>query len=221
VALLDALTDAALRYVRRFGYPAVAVFTFLETSLLFPLLPSEVVLPFAAAVLVDGPFSFALFVAVATVGSTVGSLFAYYAIGRGGSRVLESRGGYVDVSERELEWSRRAFHRWGETSVLWGRFLPVLRSVISVPAGFARMDVRTFALYTAIGSLLFNALVAAVVYYVKRRAVYRVVVGWAATSLAGVVEFAAAHPLVAVLAAGAAVALSFLAWRAYESATVP
>jgi membrane protein DedA with SNARE-associated domain len=97
----------------------------------------------------------------------------------------------------------------------------VLRSVISVPAGFARMDVRKFAVYTAIGSLLFNALIAAVVYYVKQRAVYHVIVDWTTSAFGGAVGYAAAHPVVAALGVGVAVAIAFAAWRVYGSANNP
>ncbi|QLG29455.1 VTT domain-containing protein [Halorarum halophilum] len=129
--------------------------------MLFPLLPSEAVLPLSAALLVTGVPSLAAFALAATAGVVVGSVVAYYLFGRGGEELADRYSPFLSVSERELEWTKRAFDRYGESSVFWGRFLPVLRSVVSVPAGFAGMDVRRFAAYSAGGGLLFNLAVGA------------------------------------------------------------
>ena len=157
------LGETALRYVTQYGYLAVVIFTFLEASLLFPLLPSEVVVPGAAAVLIRGPATFALFVGSVVVGTTVGSLFAYHVFGERGRSALANHGGWLRISEDRLERSREWFRRWGESSVLWGRLFPVLRSVVSVPAGLAGMARWKFTLYSATGALAFGAGVAALV----------------------------------------------------------
>ena len=157
------LGEAALRLVEQYGYLAVAAFTFLEASLLFPLLPSEVVVPGAAALLIGGPATFGLFVASVVVGTTAGSLFAYHVFGERGRSALSGRGGRLRISEDRLERATGWFRRWGESSVLWGRLLPVLRSVVSVPAGLAGMARWKFTLYSAVGALAFGAVVAAAV----------------------------------------------------------
>lgn len=161
--VFEGLGETALRFVVRYGYLAVVVFTFLEASLLFPLLPSEVVVPGAAAVLVDGPASFVLFVAAVTLGTTVGSLFAYRVFGREGRGALDRHGHRFGVSASEIDRADRWFDRWGESAVLWGRLLPVLRSVISIPAGFADMNRTKFTVYSAVGAAAFGAGVAVLV----------------------------------------------------------
>ncbi|WP_218780666.1 DedA family protein [Halorarum halophilum] len=155
------LVPLAEQLLAQYGYLAVFCFTFLESSMLFPLLPSEAVLPLSAALLVTGVPSLAAFALAATAGVVVGSVVAYYLFGRGGEELADRYSPFLSVSERELEWTKRAFDRYGESSVFWGRFLPVLRSVVSVPAGFAGMDVRRFAAYSAGGGLLFNLAVGA------------------------------------------------------------
>ncbi|WP_129115035.1 DedA family protein [Halegenticoccus tardaugens] len=196
------LTDLALSSVRRFGYLAIFVFSFLETSMLFPFLPSEVVVPFAAAVLVDGPLSFAAFVFATATGATLGSLFAYYVVGRGGHRAFDDYGGALRVSARDLDRGRRWFRRWGESSVLWGRLFPILRSVISIPAGFAGMAPGKFALYSFVGSALFNAGVAAAVYYGKQQPAYDLALAWLRRGFRLGVDAATSNPLaVAILLA--------------------
>ena len=193
--------DPALELVRQYGYIAVFVFLFLETSMLFPLLPSEVVVPFAAGVLVADPTGVVLFGAAATAGAVAGSLFAYYAFGEGGNR-LAHRVPDRFVDDGDVERARRWFQSYGEWTVCWGRLLPFLRSVISIPAGVARMNRPKFAVYTAVGTFAFNAVVAALVLWGRQHSIYR-----AAAS------YLAENSLVtaALLVAGAAVTV--LWWR--------
>ncbi|MFC7008135.1 DedA family protein [Halalkalicoccus salilacus] len=150
------LGTTALRFVQLYGPLALLVFTFLEASMLFPFLPSEVVVP-AAAVLVQDAASFVVFVGAAGVGGTVGAFVPYYVFRGPGSRGTGRLGEYLHVSERSKERARRWFLEWGVTSVLWGRFLPGLRSVISIPAGLVGMNAAWFGALTAIGTVAFYA----------------------------------------------------------------
>ncbi|WP_232686779.1 DedA family protein [Halobacterium zhouii] len=208
--MLGGLTQAAVEFLTRYGYLALFVFAFLETSMVFPLLPSELVLPVAAGLLVHGPVTLVAFALVAAGGATAGSLFAYVVFGTAGVRAADRYGAYVRVSQTDIERSRRWFQRWGETAVLWGRLLPVLRSVISIPAGFARMNRATFAAYSAVGSLLFALGVGAVVYYGRQRSVYSFVwvalPDWLTAPLA-------ASPVLAVLLGGLVLVALGVGWR--------
>ncbi len=191
-----ALTETALRFLRLYGPIALLAFAFLETSMLFPFLPSEVVVPAAAAVIITDPASFALFVAAATAGGTAGAYLPFYVfrdprVGR--NDWIRER---IHVSDDRLERGREWFDRWGRSSVLWGRFLPALRSVVSVPAGLARMGPARFGAYTAVGSVGFYAATGGVVYYGRQRSLFEaayavavdrpVLVGVAALALVGV-----------------------------------
>jgi len=163
------LSGVALELVRLYGPLAVCLFVFLETSMLFPLLPSEVVVPAAAAVLVTDLPSFVVFVLAGGVGGTVGAFvpFVVFSDPRvGATGWLEDR---IAVSEERIERGRAWFRRWGESSVLWGRFLPVFRSVISIPAGLARMNPTRFGVFTAVGTAGFYAATGGLVYYGRRQ----------------------------------------------------
>ncbi|SER22549.1 DedA family protein [Natrinema salaciae] len=166
------LGPAAVRFIRLYGPLALLIFTFLETSMLFPFFPSEVVVPAAAALLIVDPLSFVVFVTAATVGGTVGAYVPYYAFRGPGSRGLGRLRERINVSEEAAERGRRWFRRWGQSSVFWGRFLPALRSVVSIPAGLAGMPAARFGVYTAAGTLLFYAAVGAVVYYGRQRSLF-------------------------------------------------
>ncbi|WP_224270106.1 DedA family protein [Haloprofundus salinisoli] len=210
------LTQTALDLVAQYGYLAIFVFTFLESSMLFPLLPSEVVLPVAAGLLVTDPLSFALFVASTTTGVTVGSVVAYRFFGEKGHDALEAHGGAVNVSERRLAFAQRWFEKWGESSVLWGRLLPVLRSVISLPAGFARMRMWKFLLYTTVGGVVFNAAVAAVVYYGRRQSVYHVASEMLRTQFDRLLGVASANPALSAIVVLAVVTVAVVCWRVVQ-----
>ena len=169
------LGATAVRFVQLYGPLALFVFTFLETSMLFPFFPSEVVVPAAAALLIVDPLSFLIFVAAATVGGTVGAFVPFYAFRGPGSRGFDRLRDRINVSETATEHGQRWFRRWGASSVCWGRFLPALRSVVSVPAGLAEMRPVRFGVYTAVGSVLFYAAVGAVVYYGRQQSLFAAV----------------------------------------------
>lgn len=151
------LTQLVFDFIRQYGFLALFLYMLLETGMILHFAPSELVIPFAAAILVTGPVTFGLFVIVATLGSTLGALFVYYIFDRYGVRAIDRYGTYVHIDRDDLDRSQRWFGRWGENSVFWGRLLPVLRAAISIPAGLAEMDVRKFTIYSALGSLAFNS----------------------------------------------------------------
>ncbi|ELZ31656.1 hypothetical protein C474_08032 [Halogeometricum pallidum JCM 14848] len=163
------ITQTLLELLVRYGYIGIFVFTFLETSMLFPFLPSEVAVPAIAAVAVSSMQGVLAFGLAGALGGTLGGLFAYRAFGTEGASAAEAYGGRINVSQAEIDRGRRLFNRWGQHSVFWGRFLPFVRSVVSVPAGFAGMNVVRFTVYTAVGTFLFNLAVAALLLYGKRQ----------------------------------------------------
>lgn len=207
------LTQTALDFIAQYGYLALFVFAFLETSMVFPFLPSELVLPVAAGLLVDSPVTLGAFALVVAAGTTVGSLFAYVVFDTAGVRAADRYGQYVRVSQTDVDRSRRWFRRWGEGSVFWGRLLPVLRSVISIPAGFAGMNRAKFAAYSAGGSLLFSLGVGALVYYAGQRSLYSA--AWTALSRWLTRLFATSPVLAALLVASLLVGLG-VGWRYWQ-----
>lgn len=199
------LTATALEVVRLYGPLALCLFTFLESSMLFPFLPSEVVVPAAAAVIVTDPASLLVFVVAAGVGGTVGAYLPFYVFFD--TRIGENDwlGEHIHVSNERLDRGEAWFRRWGQSSVLWGRFLPGLRSVISVPAGLVDMNPVRFGAFTAVGTVGFYAAAGSVVYYGRQQSLFT-----------AVRSAASARPWLALVAGVALLALSVLAWRWYE-----
>jgi membrane protein DedA with SNARE-associated domain len=136
------------------GYVGLALLLVLEN--LFPPIPSEVVLPLAGFFVGRGTFAFWGALLAATVGSTAGALFLY-GLGRWGGRALVLRyGGWLRVSEENLDRAEGCFARHGDLVVLGARVVPFARSVVSIPAGTSRMPLLRFTVLTAFGSAVWN-----------------------------------------------------------------
>lgn len=126
----------------------------------FPPIPSEVVLPFAGFSAARGELNVALAWAAATAGSVLGAYVLYAIAARIGYDRLHDLAGrrwFLLFSEDDLARGERFFRDHGDKVVLLARFVPLLRSVVSVPAGFARMPLVRFTALTAIGSGIWNA----------------------------------------------------------------
>lgn len=153
---LSGLAGWVLDVIDSLGAVGVAALVALEN--LFPPLPSEVVLPLAGFLAGQGRMSLAVVLVAATVGSVVGALILYWAgvaLGRERMRRLAERTPlmYADDVDRAQGW----FDRHGRSAVLFGRMVPGVRSLISIPAGVARMPVPAFLAYTTLGSAAYNA----------------------------------------------------------------
>lgn len=124
---------------------------------LFPPIPSEVVLPLAGFIAGQGRMSVALAIAAATAGSVLGALLLYSAGAGLGLARLQRVADRVPLLDRgDLDRAEHWFDRHGGKAVLVGRLVPVVRSLISVPAGVERMPLLRFTAYTAVGSGAYN-----------------------------------------------------------------
>jgi membrane protein DedA with SNARE-associated domain len=154
---LSGLAGWVLDVIDALGALGVAALVALEN--LFPPLPSEVVLPLAGFLSGQGRMSFAAVLLAATAGSVAGALVLYWAgagIGVERLRRVADRVPLMDASD--VDKAQGWFVRHGRTAVLVGRLVPGVRSLISIPAGVARMPMVPFLVFTAIGSGVYNAL---------------------------------------------------------------
>jgi membrane protein DedA with SNARE-associated domain len=134
----------------RLGYPGIVALMAMESSVI-PL-PSELVMPPAGYLAAKGQLDPWLVLLAGTVGSVVGALANYWAAVWVGEPLLRRYGKYVLVSERSLDRSEAFFRRHGEIGTLIGRVIPVVRHLISIPAGISRMRIGRFVLFTALGA---------------------------------------------------------------------
>ena len=156
--IISRVSGWALELIGSTGYMGVFILSALESAAI-PI-PSEVVIPFSGFLVASGKFSFLGVVVVSTFANLVGSLVLFL-IGRSGGRwILENYGKYIFVHKKDLDTADRWFLKHGTTAVFWGRMLPVVRTFISLPAGVAKMDLGRFSLFTFLGALPWNLLLA-------------------------------------------------------------
>jgi membrane protein DedA with SNARE-associated domain len=132
------------------GYPGIVLLMAIESSVL-PL-PSELIMPPAGYLAARGEMSLPLAILAGTLGSVLGALVNYFLAAVVGEPVLRRYGRYVLMSPAALDRSEAFFKRHGEISTLLGRLLPVVRHLISIPAGMCRMPLGRFIAFTAVGA---------------------------------------------------------------------
>ena len=148
--IISALTAWLVDTIGRMGYTGIISLMFLESSF-FPF-PSEVVMPPAGYLAWKGEMSLTLVLLSGIAGSLLGALFNYWVAVKFGRPFLLRWGKYFFVSPESINKADEFFLKHGHVSTLVGRLLPVIRQYISLPAGIARMPLKTFTLYTSIGA---------------------------------------------------------------------
>jgi membrane protein DedA with SNARE-associated domain len=145
------------------GYLGIMLLMALESSLV-PF-PSEVVLPPAGFLAAQGRMSAPLAFGAGLLGSMIGALFNYFLAAKLGRPILHKYGKYMLIKEASLVRSEEFFRRHGEISMFIGRLIPVIRQLISLPAGLAKMRLDLFAIYTALGAGIWCAILTGIGYY--------------------------------------------------------
>ncbi len=140
------------------GYPVLFILMALE-SMIAPV-PSEAVMPFAGFLAANGRFSFLGVILVTSLASVFGSLISYWIGIFGGRKFILRFGKYLLLDEEHLQWTEKWFKRAGEKTIFISRFIPVVRHLISIPAGIGKMDLKRFTLYTFLGATMWNTFLA-------------------------------------------------------------
>lgn len=144
--------------MEEFGYFGIFLLITLEN--IFPPIPSEVILTFGGFMTTTTSLSVVGVVAVSTVGSVVGAVILYW-IGtlldmNRMEKIIDKYGHIVRLTKEDLHKANSWFARYGNWTVFFCRFIPLIRSLISLPAGMARMNFGIFLLLTTLGTLIWN-----------------------------------------------------------------
>jgi membrane protein DedA with SNARE-associated domain len=165
VGITEFLVEHFTAWIEAGGYFGVAVLMTLE-SMVAPV-PSEAVMPFAGFLIYEGKFTYTGVIFFSTLGSIIGSLISYYAGAWGGRPFVKRFGRYLLLDEHHLDMTERFFARHGDKTIFVSRFIPVVRHLISIPAGVGRMNLLKFCIYTVAGAGLWNAFLTYVGYRLK------------------------------------------------------
>ncbi len=148
--ILSALVTWLVETIGKMGYTGIISLMFLESSF-FPF-PSEVVMPPAGYLAWKGEMSLMLVLLSGIFGSILGALFNYWVAVKLGRPFLLRYGKYFFISPESVQKADDFFLKHGHISTLVGRLIPVIRQYISLPAGIARMPLKTFTVFTTLGA---------------------------------------------------------------------
>ncbi len=156
-----------IELIDRIGYLGVFISMFIESF--FAPIPSELILPFAGFISAEGGMNLLLVIVVGSLASALGSL-PFYFIGYWGNDVVLNKfigryGKYLFISEKDVEKGVAFFDKYGKAVVLFGRLIPIIRTVISFPAGLVKMNFLQFFSFSLVGSLVWSAFLASLGFY--------------------------------------------------------
>jgi membrane protein DedA with SNARE-associated domain len=152
--LFEQLSAVFTGLISSTGYLGVFVLMVLE-SMVAPV-PSELVMPFAGFLVADGKMDLFIVILISSAASLTGSLVSYFAAYYGEKEMIHKFGKLFFLDRKELEWTEKWFKKHGDATVFVSRFVPVIRHLISLPAGLARMKLRHFVVSTLAGATLWN-----------------------------------------------------------------
>lgn len=161
---MQAILTWLVEVIGKLGYPGILILMAMESSII-PV-PSELVMPPAGYLAHRGEMNLWLAVLCGTVGSLIGSYINYFVSQIVGRPLIIKYGKYIGMSQRRLEKVEKYFEDHGEISVFVCRLLPVMRHLISIPAGLARMNLARFAAYTALGAGLWMIVLAYIGFFI-------------------------------------------------------
>jgi len=167
------LIDWLVTTIGAMGYPGIFLLMAMESSII-PV-PSELVMPPAGYLAQQGKMSIGLVILCGTLGSLLGAYVNYFAARHLGRPLLLKYGRYVWITEEKFTRVENFFLRHGEISTFLGRLLPVVRHLISLPAGLAGMGHIRFSLYTLLGAGIWVTVLTYIGYFIgeKRELIMR------------------------------------------------
>jgi membrane protein DedA with SNARE-associated domain len=185
--MLQTLINWLLATILKLGYPGIFLLMAMESSVI-PL-PSELVMPPAGYWAAEGKMNIIIAILCGTAGSLVGAYINYYAARYLGRPLILKYGKYVWITEEKFAKVETFFHKHGEISTFIGRLLPVVRHLISLPAGLAGMHHLKFALYTLLGAGLWCTVLALIGYIIGEN--QDLIIKYSHQAVIGVVIFSA------------------------------
>jgi len=153
-----------IEVMNTYGY--IGIFLLIALENIFPPIPSEVILTFGGFMTTTTNLSVFWVIIVSTIGSVAGAIILY---GIGVllnvdrlERIVDKWGHILRITSKDIKKADDWFHRFGVWTIFFGRLVPLIRSLISIPAGMSRMNMGIFLLFTTIGTLIWNTILVSV-----------------------------------------------------------
>jgi membrane protein DedA with SNARE-associated domain len=152
------MQELIIQVLNQFGYAGIALLIAIEN--IFPPIPSEVILTFGGFMTTYTSMNVWLVSLFATIGSVIGAI-VLYGIGRLMTPqrlawIIDKWGRFLRIKKQDIKKAESWFNRRGSITVFFCRFIPIVRSLISIPAGMANMNIGKFLLYTTLGTSIWN-----------------------------------------------------------------
>ena len=159
INIVSSIPDLIIKTVEdnsSFAYFVIGFAMFLEN--IVPPIPSEIIMPLGGYFVYQGSLNFYILVLFGTIGTLLGS-FPWYFLGKSLneqkiSKFLDKKGKFLGITSNDLSKSRLWFDNYGTLLVFWGRLIPGIRTLISVPAGIELMPIGTFFIWTTLGTVI-------------------------------------------------------------------
>jgi membrane protein DedA with SNARE-associated domain len=178
MGIIDTLNQAIIDFISSSGYLGIFFSMFIE-GIITPI-PSELIMPFAGYLASTGMFYLPFVILAGTLGATMGSTVAYGIARIVGRPLVDKYGRYLFLDQKKVDKADVWFKKWGSWGILIGHAIPGIRSVISFPAGLFKMDLKKFILFTFLGALIWNTVLASAGYLLGEYYVqfWRALDGW-------------------------------------------
>lgn len=178
MGIIDTLNQVIIDFISSSGYLGIFFSMFIE-GIITPI-PSELIMPFAGYLASTGMFYLPFVILAGTLGATLGSMVAYGIARIVGRPLVDKYGRYLFLDQKKIDKADAWFKKWGSWGILIGHAIPGIRSVISFPAGLFKMDLKKFVLFTFLGALIWNSVLASAGYLLGEYYInfWRALDGW-------------------------------------------
>jgi membrane protein DedA with SNARE-associated domain len=156
IEILRPLVEFITSIISSMSYPGIFFLMILESALI-PI-PSEIIMPFSGFLASTGKINYIGVILAGSFGNLVGSIITYYLGINVGRKFVLNYGKYIFFKKRHLEITENLFKRYGDRVSFVGRLLPVIRTYVSLPAGIGKTKFTRFAIYTFVGSVIWNSM---------------------------------------------------------------
>ncbi len=163
--IINSLTNQIMYIVSEIGYIAVIIITAMEYAS-FPMMPSEVILPFIGIIAAKGEITYFGALIASVLGGIIGSLICYFIGYYGGGVLIQKIILKFPKTEKSIETINNWFEKYGKLAILFARLIPLTRTYISIIAGTAKFNKKTFILFSIMGIIIWNSILVSLGYFI-------------------------------------------------------